>query len=269
MIVIIFWRAAQFILLLLVMRLATTYLPPDEVGRLSLIAAAVTFYALFLVNPVGMFIKHRFHVWVQLGRVKHYIKLHWIYLLTVSMFAAASLSVLNSAHAFGFRFNTVWLLALVCGSLLFNTINQTAIPSLNMLEFRGRFVTLTLGTIGTSLVYSFLQVKAFDPAAEYWLLSFLIGQTVFAVIGGKWFFEKLRPEISVVMPTRAHLWRLFYFAMPIAILVGLNWLQTQGYQFFVADSLGLIALGLFVSDYSISSDILIVVSGLVFLRMFN
>ena len=255
MIMIIFGRAAQFILLLMVMRLATTYLPPEEMGRLSLITAAVAFYALFLVNPVGMFINRRIHAWDQLGRAKHYIKLHWIYLLIVSMFAAASLAVLNNAHAFGFQFNIVWLLMLVCGSLLFNTINQTAIPSLNMLEFRGRFVALTLGTIGAGLVSSFLLVRAFEPTAEYWLLGLLIGQTVFAVTGVKWFFEKLRPETSVVMPTSAHLWRLFYFAWPIAISVGFNWLQTQGYRFFVADSLGLIALGLFVSGYGISAGL--------------
>lgn len=256
MLVIIFGRAAQFILLLMVMRAATTYLPPEEMGRLSLITAAVAFYALFLVNPVGMFINRRFHAWDQLGRAKHYLKLHWIYLLMVSVFAAASLAVLNNAHAFGFEFNVAWLLVLVCGSLLFNTINQTAIPSLNMLEFRGRFVTLTLATIGAGLLSSFLLVSAFESTAEFWLLGLLIGQTVFAVIGVKWFFEKLRPATSVVMPTRAHLRQLFHFAWPVAISVGFNWLQTQGYRFFVADSLGLIALGLFVAGYGIGAGLM-------------
>ena len=79
MILIIFGRAAQFTLLLMVMRVATTYLPPAEMGRLSLITAAIAFYALFLVNPVGMFINRRFHSWDALGRAKYYFKLHWIY----------------------------------------------------------------------------------------------------------------------------------------------------------------------------------------------
>jgi O-antigen/teichoic acid export membrane protein len=81
-------------------------------------------------------------------------------------------------------------------------------------------------------------------------------QTVFAVIGVKWFFEKLRPETSVVIPTRVHLWKLCHFAWPVAISVGFNWLQTQGYRFFVADSLGLIALGLFVAGYGISAGLM-------------
>lgn len=251
-----FGNAAQFILLLLIMRLATGYLPPQEMGRLSLLTAATAFFALFLVNPVGMFINRRIHAWDTLGRARYYLKLHWLYLLVISLVAAASLAALNRIHAFGFQFNTAWLLLLVCGSLLFNTVNQTAIPSLNLLEFRGRFVALTLVTIGSGLLSSWLLVRAFEPVAEYWLLGLLIGQAVFAVIGAKLFFDKLQPEIPVQAPSGAHLKLLFHFAWPVAISVGFNWLQTQGYRFFVADSLGLAALGLFVAGYGISAGLM-------------
>lgn len=256
MLLIIFGRAAQFILLLIVMRVATTVLPPEEMGRLSLITAATAFYALFLVNPVGMFINRRFHAWDALGRTKYYLKLHWIYLVGVSVVAAASLAVLNQVHAFGFQFNTTWLLVLVCGSLIFNTINQTAIPSLNLLEFRGWFVTLTLATIAAGLLSSYLLVRNFSPTAEYWLLGLLIGQTIFAVAGVKLFFDRLRPPGAASQPTKDHLSVLFDFAWPVAISVGFNWLQTQGYRFLVADSLGLVALGLFVAGYGISAGLM-------------
>ena len=256
MTIIIFGRAAQFILLLLVMRVATTYLPPSEMGRLSLITAATAFFALFLVNPVGMFINRRFHAWDQLGRAKHYLKLHWIYLLGVGLVAALVLAGLNKIHAFGFQFNTAWLLVLICGSLLFNTINQTAIPSLNLLELRGRFIVLTLATIAFGLASSYALVEYFSPTAEYWLLGLLIGQTVFAVIGVKLFFDKLQTETPAEKLSKSHLRTLFDFAWPIAISVGFNWLQTQGYRFFVADSLGLAALGLFVAGYGISAGLM-------------
>ncbi len=239
------------------MRVATTYLPPAEMGRLSLVTAATVFFALFLVNPVGMFINRRFHAWDALGRARYYFKLHWIYLFIVSVIAATSLVALNQIHAFSFEFNTAWLLILVCGSLFFNTINQTAIPSLNLLELRGRFILLTLATIGAGLVSSFLLVRAFEPTAEYWLLGFLIGQTIFALIGVKLFFDKLHPQVAVPTPTRAHLRLIFIFAWPIAISVGFNWLQTQGYRFFVADLIGLVALGLFVAGYGISAGLMV------------
>lgn len=256
MLLIIFGRAAQFILLLIVMRVATTVLPPEEMGRLSLITAATAFYALFLVNPVGMFINRRFHAWDELGRAKYYLKLHWIYLVAVSVVAAASLAVLNEVHAFGFQFNTTWLLVLVCGSLIFNTVNQTAIPTLNLMEFRGWFVTLTLATIAAGLLSSYLLVRNFSATAEYWLLGLLVGQTIFAVAGVKLFFDRLKPASAVAQPTKDHLSLLFDFAWPVAISVGFNWLQTQGYRFLAADSLGLIGLGLFVAGYGISAGLM-------------
>ena len=256
MFIIIFGRAAQFGLLLAVMRVATTYLPPIEMGRLSLITAATTFFALFLANPVGMFINRRFHAWDELGRAKQYLKLHWVYLLGVCVLAAIVLAVLNKVHSFGFQFDTLWLLVLVCGSLFFNTINQTAIPSLNLLELRGRFIALTLATIALGLASSYAFIANLAPTAEYWLLGLLIGQTVFAVIGVKVFFDKLRPETAVEKISSSHLRTLFDFAWPVAISVGFNWLQTQGYRFFVADSLGLVALGLFVAGYGISAGLM-------------
>lgn len=256
MIVVLLGNAAQFILLLLAMRLATSYLSPDEMGRLSLITAATAFFALFLVNPVGMFINRRFHAWDALGRAKYYLKLHWLYLLMVSGAAACSLAFLNSLGVLGSQFSTAWLLLLVCGSLFFNTINQTAIPSLNLLEFRGRFFILTLATIGMGLVSAYLLVRAFSPTAEYWLMGLLIGQALVAVLGVAVLFAKLQTSAAVQRPTKTHLRILFGFAWPVAVSVGFNWLQTQGYRFLAADSLGLAALGLFVAGYGISAGLL-------------
>lgn len=256
MITIVVGRAVQFILLLVMMRVATTVLSPEEMGRLSLVTAATAFYALFLVNPVGMFINRRLHAWNALGQAKYYLKLHWIYLAGVSAVAGASLAVLNLVHVYGFQFNTAWLLVLVCGSLVFNTINQTSIPSLNLLEFRGWFVILTLATIAAGLLSSCLLVSTFSATAENWLLGLLTGQAIFAVVGVKLLFNRLKPAGTISQPTQEHLGRLFNFVWPVAISVGFNWLQTQGYRFLVADTLGFAAFGLFVAGYGISAGLL-------------
>lgn len=255
MVIIVLGRAAQFFLLLLVVRVVTAYLSPVEMGRLSLISAVTAFFALFLVNPIGMFLNRRLHAWDELGQAKHYFKLHWVYLVGVCFVAGVTLAVINYIFAFDSRFNTIWLLVLVCGSLLFNTINQTAIPSLNLLEQRGWFIVLTLATIGMGLVSSYAMVEYYSPSAEFWLLGLLIGQAVFAIVGVWLFFKKLRPERPAKRLTYIHYRLLFNFAWPIAISVGFNWLQTQGYRFFVADSLGLEALGLFVAGYGISAGL--------------
>ena len=256
MLIIFFGRVFQFTLLLLVIRIATTYLPPEEMGRLSLITTTVAFFALLFINPVGMFINRRFHAWDGLGRASYYLKLHWLYLLIVCLVAAVCLIVFNQISAFGFQFNLVWLLLLVCGSLLFNTINQTSIPLLNMLEHRGRFILLTLATIVAGLVSSFLLVTSYEKTAELWMFGLLIGQGLAALIGVKMLFNKLRPKVNVSKPTWPHFHHAFHFAWPVAISVGFNWLQTQGYRFFVVDALGLVDLGLFVVGYGISAGLI-------------
>lgn len=256
MILIVFGRAGQFLLLLLTMRLATTYLSPSEMGRLSLVTATTAFFALFLVNPVGVFINRRIHAWELVGRTRFYLKLHWLYLLAICLIVAVALALVNEQHRFDLMLSTGWLLFLVCGSVLFSTINQTVIPSLNLLESRRAFILLTLATILASLVYAVLLVQAFDATAEFWLLGLLIGQALFAGIGTKVLFEKLKPELPCPVPRYVHLQVLFGFAWPIAISVGLNWLQAQSYRFFVFDSLGLAALGLFVAGYGISAGLM-------------
>lgn len=256
MILIVFGRAGQFLLLLLTMRLATTYLSPSEMGRLSLVTATTALFALFLANPVGVFINRRIHAWELLGRTRFYLKLHWLYLLAVCFFVAITLAVLNGLHQFDFQLSTGWLLLLVCGTLLFNTVNQTVIPSLNLLESRGPFVFLTLATILVSLISAVVLVQEFKATAEFWLLGLLTGQAVLAVIGANVFFGKLQPQLHCALPGHIHFRVLFDFAWPVAISVGLNWVHAQSYRFLVADTLGLVVLGLFVAGYGISAGLM-------------
>ncbi|NOT14835.1 MAG: oligosaccharide flippase family protein, partial [Methylotenera sp.] len=259
MITIILGRAAQFLLALIMMRVATTLLSPAEMGRVSLVLSTIAFFALFLVNPVGMFINRRLHAWQATGVAKHYLIRYVAYLLLVALVAAIVLRLFYMAGVVNFGIPIGWLLLLVCGSLLFNTINQTSIPSLNMLGDSKRFVMLSVATLATSFAFATLFVQNLQPAAQYWLLGLLIGQTVFAVIGTKVLFKKLHPaEISHALPTisKLHLKELFNFAWPVSIAAGLAWVQGQGYRYIIDDQLGLSQLGLFVAGYGISAGII-------------
>jgi O-antigen/teichoic acid export membrane protein len=253
LILIAFGNATQFLLLLLTMRVATTLLPPVEMGRLSLITAMTAFFALFLVNPVGMFLNRRLHAWDLAGRSKFYLQWHWLFLLGVGLFAGFVLSAFNSGDRLGGAFSTGWLMLLVCGSLLFNTINQTAIPALNLLEQRTSYVTLTVGSITLSLVCAYTLAIYLAPNAESWLAGLLIGQVLFAVLGVFQLFRKLAPRKEVGSLSRG---QFIKFAWPVAVSVGFNWLQTQGFRLLVADSLGLLALGMFVTGYGVSAGLI-------------
>ena len=259
MITIILGRAAQFLLALVMMRVATTLLSPAEMGRVSLVLTTIAFFALFLVNPVGMFINRRLHAWQASGVARHYLIRYVGYLLLVALIAAVGLPLLYMSGVASFGVSIGWLILLVCGSLLFNTINQTSIPSLNMLGDSKRFVLLSVATIAASFACATLLVQLVQPLAQYWVLGLLLGQTLLAVIGTKVFFSRLqKPAVLHTPPTisRRHLRVLFSFAWPVAIAAGLGWVQGQGYRYLMEGQLGLAPLGLFVAGYGISAGMI-------------
>lgn len=241
------------------MRVATTLLSPEEMGRVSLTLTTIAFFALFLVNPVGMFINRRLHAWQANGTARYYLIRYVYYLSFVALVAAMGLPLLHMSGVADFGLSISWMVFLVCGSLLFNTINQTAIPSLNLLGDSGRFVLLSVATIVASFACATLLVQMMQPSAQYWLLGLLLGQILLAIIGTKVLFARLeKPTVSQVLPDihKRHLRVLFSFAWPVAIAAGLGWVQGQGYRYLLEGELGLAQLGLFVAGYGISAGMI-------------
>jgi O-antigen/teichoic acid export membrane protein len=255
---IIIGRAAQFILALAMLRVATTLLSPEEMGKVSLTLTTIAFFALFLINPVGMFINRRLHAWQSGGLAMAYLRLYSGYLCLVAMVAAISLPFLNVSGWVHFGIPLPWLLLLVCGSLIFNTINQTAIPSLNLLGDSRRFVVLTVSSLAASFICAVVWIKSAGANAEYWLSGLLLGQFVVGMIGTRMLMAKLQPTTTSLPPhvDQKHLRVIFAFAWPLAIAAGLGWVQAQGYRFILENEMGLGQLGLFVAGYSISAGII-------------
>jgi len=252
-------RAFQVLLALIMIRIATTLLPPSEFGKISLVLTTLSFFALFLINPIGMFINRRLHAWCLAGVSKFYLIRYVGYLAIVSIISAVVLILLYLVFGISFDLPIGWLLVLVCGSLFFNTINQTSIPSLNMLGNSKKFILLSTASLAASLVFASLLVLFIEPAAQYWLFGLFIGQTIFAFIGTHYFFVKLNEDnlpVSLPIISGQHLKKLFNFALPVAIAAGLAWMQLQGYRYVMDDGLGLSELGLFVAGYGISAGLI-------------
>ena len=190
---------------------------------------------------------------------RHYLICYVNYLLLVVLLAAISLPFLFMMGSVNFGIPIGWLIFLVCGSLLFNTINQTAIPSLNLLGDSGRFILLSIATIAASFVCATLLVRMVQPSSQYWLLGVLLGQTLLAVIGTKILFASLQKTGAPHAPpviNRRHLQGLFNFAWPVAIAAGLSWVQGQEYRYLMESQLGLAPLGLFVAGYGLSVEMI-------------
>ncbi|BBN58997.1 oligosaccharide flippase family protein [Hydrogenovibrio marinus] len=256
---VIFGRLAQFIVALITIKVATSLLTPSEMGKVSLILSTVAFFVLLLVNPVGMFINRRLHSWNETGKAKKYFIYHLYYLCLISLFSAVFLYWLYNSGVLDFGVQIYWLIFLTGASIVFNTINQTSIPSLNLLGYTPQFVILTVATVSSSFFFAVLLVYLYAYEAKYWVLGILAGQLVLGLFGLKILFSKLgkyESPSSHMAISRKHLVSLFSFSWPVMIAAVLGWSQFQGYRYVVEWQIGLASLGLFAAGYGVSAGLI-------------
>ena len=248
-------RLIQFALMFMSLKLMTSWLPPVEMGRVALITTGIAFFALFLVNPVGMFFNRRMHAWFDSGNGRGYTHLYAIFILIVGFVAVlawlgASATGLNLA-----QLEWRWVVALVGGSLLFNTAIQTLIPSLNMLGRQLSFTVLNVLTLITSLICSLVFCFIFGDKAEYWIAGTVMGQMIFSCFAYLVLFTNYQADSRLPRPSSDQVITAVNFCWPIAITVGLQWIHLQGYRFILADQFGLAEFGLFAVGYGLAASL--------------
>lgn len=249
-------RLIQFILAVLVMRVATHYLSPSEMGRLSLYITVTAFFTVMFIYPVGTFVNRRIINWFQTGLIANYFYYYWKYLLGTSLIVGLALFFNEFVQLIDLNSSILWTLLLICGTLIFNTLNQTLISSLNLLNYRNWFVSLSILTILLGFVVSFLLVFIINSSAELWFLGQMIGQLFAAIVAWKVLYSKI-PSIKIESKLSLNqIATLFAFSWPVSISVVLNWTQTQGYRFLIEDSIGLSSLGLFFAGYAVSAGLI-------------
>jgi len=262
MTVIFFGRVAQAVLSLVMLRVMTSMLSPEEAGRWALLIAVISFFSLGFVGPVGMFINRRLHAWVELGKIRRYMLYYAGYLVALALLISAVFYASSFVYTPVLGISLLWVIVLVGCSIFFATLNQTYIPSLNLLGYRGWFVILSIVTVLISLLASFSLVYWVSPRAELWQMGQLVGQAALAVVGGVLFFhfaekhKKKNSDVKSLQWNMVKLMGLLGFVWPLVISVLLTWVQTQSYRFIVQDMIGLQALGLFAIGYGVSASLI-------------
>jgi O-antigen/teichoic acid export membrane protein len=240
-------------------RVATSLLSPEEMGKVSLVMTTIAFFALFLVNPVGMFINRRLHSWKESGSAKAYLEHYVVYLIGVALLSGVSLFFFNLLGVIRFGMPIAWVIGLVCLSLTANTINQTSIPALNMLGEMRQYVLLSVATLAASFICAVSLMHAGLVSAQYWVLGQLIGQMLLGVVATQKFLVLLESQhgksTKPIVGTHQFA-AVLNFAWPVALAAGLGWMQFQVYRFLIEENLGLSQLGLFVAGYGISAGLI-------------
>lgn len=248
-------RLFNFVLLFAAIKLLTSLLSPEEVARVYLVMSLVGFFVSLLIGSVGMYINRHLHVWNENGWTQQYYNYYWGYLLVVCTLAALLLTLLAGLGSLGYMAGG-WFVFLVVVMLLSLVVNQTTIPGLNMFNYRGWYVSLSLLTAIVSLASSSVLVLYFSPEAEFWISGQAFGHALLAVIGGVVFYSRLSSPKEVGEITKEQIKNFLHFVWPISVAVGMGWAQTQGYRFVMESGLGLYELGLFAAGYGISAGII-------------
>jgi O-antigen/teichoic acid export membrane protein len=130
-----------------------------------------------------------------------------------------------------------------------------------MLGNRIAFVVFTLLTLWVGLGLAFFFVSRLSAQGEYWLAGLILGQFLIFVVSYHYLTRSLnrsrneqKPR-SLGMPKLSTMLSPFHFALPLAIVAGLHWVQTQSYRFVLGHFGGLEALGLFAVGYGIAASI--------------
>lgn len=260
MLVISLSRVVQFSLLLLTLRLSTEYLTPEEIGIISLATSTIGLFALFLINPIGMYINRRLHDWIGRRMVFEYLKIYWVYLVLVNIIAACTIYLLNANAIWKPNINIAIFIIIVCGNLTFATINQMYMSMINMMGHMVWFAVLTVATVGVSLVAAVLFVNLIKPNAQFWLFGLLIGHFIIGGLGWYVFSQRISYiEMNHVAPIKLKIINVrsvLTYAWPVAIAVALGWVQNQGYRYVMEYKISLIDLGIFVAGFGISAGLM-------------
>jgi O-antigen/teichoic acid export membrane protein len=244
-------RLIQMGLIFAGIKIATTLMPPAEMAKVYLIASLFALAALVLINPAGVFISRRLIEWNQSGKIRGHLRRFWFYSLAAGLFVFLMVLALHAAQLLAFSSGFV-LAALVAGTLVSTTLNQTVIPGLNLLGYRSWFSILgTLTTLATLLI-SVGMVTYFAPNAESWQIGIIGGNIIVALWGCKILYSKVSRPTAINKITPSEIKGTALFAIPVAATVSLAWIQNQSYRFIMESSIGLHELGLFATGLGIS-----------------
>ena len=247
---------------ILYIRIFTAMLTPAEVGRMNIILSATGWFALVLVNPVGMYMNRRLLEWEKEGTMRLRLNGWMGYLLGISMFSIILIPLYRSG--LGIHISSLWLAVLVAAGIIITSGNASYAGFLNLLGHRLYFVAGSVLALWAGLLLSILLVRLFPASAESWLAGQLGGQGIAFLLILALLYKALpeKDAAAAAKKERADFGAVWNFSWPLSISVFLYWIQTQGYRFIFQHESGSEALGIFVVGFAIGSSLMLVFESL-------
>lgn len=244
-------RLGQALLAIIAIRISTSMLGLSEFGRLGILTATLSFFGLFLVNPLGQYLNRHTHEWFNNGML-------WGRLVKYNhLIALISLAAFFITNSWSFTYKnysltySIYFSAMVMLCVYVLTWNSTLLPMLNMLGFRVKSSLLMFLTSlgGLFLSICFVHVSNTALAWQAGVLGGSVCITLYAM-----FFSRrlLNNRRSITSPQYISRQDFFAYCLPIAASTFLLWAVSNGYRFFISDYYGDEVLGLVVLSFGLA-----------------
>jgi O-antigen/teichoic acid export membrane protein len=253
-------RLLQILITLFSLRISTTIMPESELGLVYFIIALQNFFVLFLISPVGQYFNRQTSMWFFSGILKRCLFNHSVYIFLIATFSFVFLVI---SKLIGFLELSLYLISVTSFLVFIQSLNQTIIPMLNMIEKRYAFVFFNLFTTVFCTAFSFFLIVYWSSTALSWLLGIALGCGVSSIITYIWLRRYVELDSSPRENNIHNIKNIAKFALPIAFSTVLMWFINSGYRIFIEDSFGLEYLAILGVGLAVSSQIISAVESLV------
>lgn len=243
-------KVLQVSIALISIKLITTYLSTEEVGKYYLLIALISLFSFTLMNPLGQYFSRHILFWSNHGNLKNatnvLIVLRVLGTIIAIFFSAFIYTWLDYEQYYNLgEFLLFIFLSLIAG------IQLVFISSVNLLGNRLFFVKYLITTLLLGLLISTLIVFFIDRSGMGWLYGILLSQITVLFFTYRYLtrkqsfdFRKVRSKLN-----KGYIRSVVIFVIPVALTLFLQWGQIQSYRFIVEykytlEVLGFIAVGL-------------------------
>lgn len=231
-------------------KLLSIFLPAKEVGLYFLMLSISSYIGLVLINPIGTYITRQLYFWKQNRFLSHSLIYFSLYALACHLvifpilyFISRWLHISESTQLIFIAFSILYSLT--------QSLGNTFLPALNILNQRVSFVVLTALVHICGLGVSILLVTKFKPTSYFWLAGLSSSYFLFGLIAFFLIQKESVTDSKIIKRSypSLNIKEIFNFASPILVTNFFMWMITQSYrplteQFSTLEFLGYAGFGL-------------------------
>jgi O-antigen/teichoic acid export membrane protein len=255
LLIIILGRVLQIVIMLISIRLLTTFLTPKEVGNYYIVLATLAFFNLVLLNPPGMYFSRHLLHWQKSKNILNALTIFIAWILIVAIISIPISIFIYHLLGYSAKFDLFSFIIYMFLAIFIGTIHRNIMGGSNTLGYRKDFVIFLISTLVLGLIFSIAIVYFFKSSALHWLMGIVLSEFLMIYIIFKFFTQNNKLNYLKIKKTltKDKIKKVLTFSIPIGITTFLMWGQNTAYRFLIdyqysAEVLGMIAVGLGVSS---------------------